>query len=237
MHVKHNFKKCDLGNGLEGSMKKQPITKKRITVSFCMALYLVASCVAQSTRTDKPNKRLDTAEFTILAQHCAPSIPIITLRAIARAESAFRPYALSLNYPKRTAREQGLDGALFLARQPRSIEEARAWTRWLSDRGRSVSVGLLQINSEQAAGLGLTPEQLFDPCTNMRAGAHLLSAYYRQASAVLGEGQQALQYALSGYNSGFPLVGFGNGYVDAVISGEFPDISQTRGNKRTRSEH
>jgi Transglycosylase SLT domain len=90
-----------------------------------------------------------------------------------------------------------------------------------SSRGKTVSIGLLQINSEHAADFGLTWDQLFDPCTNMRIGAHLLTAYYRQAAAVLGDGQQALQFALSGYNSGFPLVGFTNGYVDSVVQGAF----------------
>jgi type IV secretion system protein VirB1 len=110
---------------------------------------------------------------------------------------------------------------MFLARQPRTLDEARAWTRYLVNRGRTVSIGLLQVNSEHATSLGLTWDQLFDPCTNVRVGAHLLTAYYRQAAAVLGDGQQALEFALSGYNSGLPLVGFSNGYVDTVIHGEF----------------
>jgi type IV secretion system protein VirB1 len=178
-------------------------------------------CVAQSAPSDKANKRLDAKEFKALAHRCAPDIPLVTLRAIARAESAFRPYALSLNYPKRTAREHGLnDGEMLLSRQPRTLQEARAWSHYLLDRGHSVSIGLLQINSEHARELGLTPYQLFDPCTNINAGARLLTAYYRQAASVLGEGQDALQYALSGYNSGSPVVGFRNGYVGAVINKE-----------------
>jgi type IV secretion system protein VirB1 len=160
--------------------------------------------------------------FLFLRGAIAPGIPLVTLRAIARAESGFHPYALSLNYPKRTAQEQGLKrGGMFLARQPRSLDEARAWTNWLSHRGLSVSIGLRQINSEHAVGLGLSPDQLFEPCTNITAGARLLVAYYKQAVAVLGDGQQALRYALSDYNSGSPTIGFRNGYLDTVINGEF----------------
>ena len=187
----------------------------------CVMLCLCATAMTQTARKDVPNAPLAPTQFKALAQRCAPDVPVITLRAIARAESAFRPYALSLNYPKRTAAEQGLrGGGMFLARQPRTLDEAQAWTRYLVNRGKTVSIGLLQINSEHAADFGLTWEQMFDPCTNMRVGAHLLTAYYRQAAAVLGEGQQALQFALSGYNSGLPLVGFSNGYVDSVIHGE-----------------
>ena len=197
---------------------------KTSDAGFVLAVILLAVsvCSAQTNNAPRSNAKLSAAEFSTLAAACAPNVPVVTLRAIARAESAFHPYALSLNYPKRVAKEQGVESAgMFLARQPSSLEEAREWARWLSGRDRSVSIGLLQINSEEAEGLGLTPEQLFDPCTNVRAGARLLTMYYRQAAEVLGDGQQALQYALSGYNSCFPLVGFRNGYVEAVINGEF----------------
>jgi len=195
---------------------------RKVALITCLLLCLCATAMTQTERKDIPNAPIAPSEFKALAQHCAADVPVITLRAIARAESAFRPYALSLNYPKRTAAEQGLHGGgMFLARQPRTLDEARAWTHYLVSRGKTVSIGLLQINSEHAADFGLTWDQLFDPCTNMRIGAHLLTAYYRQAAAVLGDGQQALQFALSGYNSGFPLVGFTNGYVDSVVQGEF----------------
>lgn len=201
-------------------MKTNVATKPLLIT--CLILGLCASAMTQTARKEMPNAPLAPSEFKALAKRCAADVPVITLRAIARAESAFRPYALSLNYPKRTASEQGLHGGgMFLARQPRSLDEARAWSRYLVNRGKTVSIGLLQINSEHAADFGLTWDQLFDPCTNMRIGARLLTAYYRQAAAVLGDGQQALQFALSGYNSGFPLVGFKNGYVDSVVQGEF----------------
>ena len=207
-------------------MRNVVVAKPALIAS--LLLCLVTTCVGQTERKQKPNAPLAPNEFRALAQRCAADVPLITLRAIARAESAFRPYALSLNYPKRTAAEQGLHGGgMFLARQPRTLDEARAWTRYLVDRRKSVSIGLLQINSEHAADFGVTWDQLFDPCTNMRVGAHLLTAYYRQAAAVLGDGQQALQFALSGYNSGFPLVGFTNGYVESVVEGEFTALRRT----------
>jgi type IV secretion system protein VirB1 len=212
---------------MEVGMKNNLSTNTKLTLIACALLCFIVSGIAQTERKEKPNAPLGPNEFKALAQQCAPDVPVVTLRAIARAESSFHPYALSLNYPKRTAQEQGLRGeGMFLSRQPRTLYEARAWTRYLVNRGRSVSIGLLQVNSEHAASLGLTWDQLFDPCTNVRVGARLLTAYYRQAAAVLGDGQEALQYALSGYNSGFPIVGFTNGYVDAVIRGEFTAKSQ-----------
>lgn len=197
-------------------------TGKSLALIACLMFSTSPLGLTQSDRKEKLNSPLGPNEFKVLAQQCGPDVPVITLRAIARTESAFRPYALSLNYPKRMAEEQGLrGGGMFLSRQPRTLTEALAWTRYLIKGGRSVSIGLLQVNSEHAATLGLTWDQLFDPCTNIRVGARLLTTYYRQAAAVLGDGQEALKYALSGYNSGFPLVGFENGYVDSVVHGEF----------------
>ncbi len=153
---------------------------------------------------------------------------MLCLRPFGLAQTNGKEKPNAPNYPKRTAQEQGLhDGGMFLARQPRTLTEARAWTRYLTNRGRTVSIGLLQVSSEHISSLGVTWDQLFDPCTNIRVGARLLTAYYRQAATVLGEGQEALQYALSGYNSGFPLVGFSNGYVDSVVHGEFAPKSQS----------
>ena len=56
-------------------------------------------------------------------------------------------------------------------RQPTSREEATAWTKWLLGQDITVGIGLLQVNSEHAAPLHRTPEQVFDPCTNLRSAA------------------------------------------------------------------
>lgn len=192
------------------------------TFALAIAISVAVRCAAQFTDAERLNTRLKAAEFGRFATACAPTIPLVTLRAIARAESAFHPYALSLNYPRRTAREHGLStGEIGLARQPRTLAEARAWTQYLLKRGQTVSIGLMQINTEHAAELGLTVDQLFDPCTNIRAGARLLAAKYQESVAIRGEGQDALVRALSEYNSGYPLIGFDNGYVSSVVDGEF----------------
>lgn len=195
------------------------------TRAFVLALVITLPIAgpsrAQEEDTER-NVRVAPEVFRGLAATCAPEISFVTLRAIARAESAFHPYALSLNYPSRVAREHGLnDGGITLARQPRTKAEGLAWTHYLLKRGRSVSVGLMQINTQLARELGVTVDQLFDPCTNMKAGARLLAAKYREAARTLGEGQTALHRALSEYNSGSAVVGLNNGYVTSVIDGEF----------------
>ena len=186
-----------------------------------VTLLSVSASKAQTRYTDHTNTKLSTTEFRRVAAACAPDVPVVTLQAVARAESAFHPYAVSLDYPRRTAREQGFaEGTLSLARQPKTLAEARAWTHWLVRNGRSVSLGLMQISTQHASDLGVSVDQLFDPCTNVRAGAQILTRKYQRAAALLGEGQEALRQALSEYNSGSDIVGFLNGYVQNVLNGE-----------------
>lgn len=166
-----------------------------------------------------PNKKISVASFRTLAQSCAANVPVSTLEAIARTESALHPFALSINRPHQLARRQGwIRGTITLERQPASLEEAIAWTKWLFAQGITVSIGLLQVNSKHAKALHLTVEQLFEPCTNLRAGAALLATNYTAVARAQGEGFPALDTALSYYNTGTPHIGFHNGYVSQVKS-------------------
>ena len=147
-------------------------------------------------------------EQLILA--CAPQVAPSTMTAIVRVESGGKPYALNVN------------GAQKLTRQPRNAEEATAWADWLVNRGYSVDMGLAQINSGNLARLGLVPQQLFDPCTNLRAGAKILTENYLGAARQYGGGQDALRAALSAYNTGNYRAGLTNGYVAKVTAAADP---------------
>jgi type IV secretion system protein VirB1 len=180
------------------------------------------ACCAQP-RPANPNIKMSVASFQTLAQSCAGNVPVSTLEAIARTESALYPYALSINRPHKLARRQGWNrGTITLERQPESREEAIAWAKWLLSQQITVSIGLLQVNSEHAKGLQLTVEQLFEPCTNLGAGAMLLAQNYAVAAHAQGEGLPALDTALSYYNTGTPQIGFQNGYVSQVRSNSKP---------------
>jgi type IV secretion system protein VirB1 len=76
-------------------------------------------------------------------------------------------------------------------------------------RGDSVDMGLVQINSKNLPALGLTVEQVFDPCTNMAAGAHILATGYQKAGSLGG--------ALSIYNTGRPDSTVGANYAQSSI--------------------
>ena len=143
-------------------------------------------------------------EQLILA--CAPQVSPSTMTAIVRVESGGKPFALNVN------------GTQKLTRQPRTADEASAWANWLVNRGYSVDMGLAQINSGNLNRLGLTPQQLFDPCTNLRAGAKILTENYLGATRQYGAGQTALKAALSAYNTGNYRAGLANGYVAKVTA-------------------
>ncbi len=63
-------------------------------------------CCAQ-TPISNSNTKISVTSFQTLAQSCAANVPVSTLEAIARTESALYPYALSVNRPHRLARRQG----------------------------------------------------------------------------------------------------------------------------------
>jgi type IV secretion system protein VirB1 len=182
----------------------------------CLCLLFVLEASAQEQR---PSARLSAAEFVSLAARCAPGAPADTLLAIARTESGLHASAISINSPSAGARRAGyIDGQLVLTRQPRDRREATSWLHWLALHRYTVSIGLMQVNSEMAPRFHLKPEQLFEPCTNLRVGAAILISLYTALAREMGEGFSALDVALSFYNSGNSLTGFRNGYVATVYA-------------------
>jgi type IV secretion system protein VirB1 len=125
-----------------------------------------------------------------------------TLVSIVRIESRFNTLAI------------GGPGKVTL-RQPRSLKEAVSLAGRLIRSGKSVDLGLAQINSRNLKRLGLSVQSALDPCRNLAAAGALLVEDYRQARTELPP-QAALRRALSLYNSGSPLRGLANGYVARV---------------------
>jgi type IV secretion system protein VirB1 len=63
-------------------------------------------------------------------------------------------------------------------------------------------VGIAQVDTENFPAFGLTPENAFDACTNLHAGAAILQDSYDKALRHGLRGQQALFHAFEAYNSG-----------------------------------
>jgi len=132
---------------------------------------------------------------------CAPNVAPVTLEAVIAVESGGNPLAVHVN----GLREQPLPA--------HDAGEAVQIAAHFITLGYSVDLGLMQVNSRNLTLLGLTIEQIFDPCTNIRSGSTILSADYAAAAHFMGPGQPALQAALSAYNSGDFYRGIANGYL------------------------
>ncbi|WP_312162700.1 lytic transglycosylase domain-containing protein [Phenylobacterium sp.] len=135
-----------------------------------------------------------------LAAQCAPAVAPETLLSIVQVESRFNPLAIGVN---------GTPRVTVSASTP---QEAATKAAALIAAGRSVDLGLAQINSKNLGWLGLSVEAAFDPCRNLAAGARVLQAGYEGGA----DAQPALRRALSRYNTGDARRGFTNGYVAKV---------------------
>jgi type IV secretion system protein VirB1 len=143
-------------------------------------------------------------DFDMLAQQCAPSVAIETIAAVVSHESKRNPFAI------------GINGGARITRQPLNKAEAVETANKLLSMGLSIDLGLAQINSANLGWLGLTVEQVFEPCANLRAAETVLRGCYDPAAKRHGPGQLALQAALSCYNTGNYARGLSNGYVQSV---------------------
>ena len=86
------------------------------------------------------------------------------LAAIALHESGGDPLVIGVN----ADRTRGLPAAAVRSATP---QEATTRAAALVAQGRSIDLGLMQVNSGQLARHGLTVETAFDACRNMAAGA------------------------------------------------------------------
>ena len=143
-------------------------------------------------------------DLAMLAQQCAPTVAIETMVAIVAHESRQNPFAI------------GINGGTRLSRQPVTKAEAVGVANELLKMSISIDLGLAQINSANLARLGLSVEQAFEPCANLRAAEVVLRGCYDAAASRYGPGQGALQAALSCYNTGGYARGLANGYVQNI---------------------
>lgn len=207
-----------LSDTFEGRTQYSEVARSAVSfrVLGCV-LALLAFLPAPQARAQ--HARFSEVEFLALAERCAPEAPADTLLAIASTESALYANAISINRPKAAARRAGYSDAEFvLTRQPKDRAEATHWLRWFEIRHLTVSIGLMQVNTETAPQFHVKPEELLNPCTNLRIGATILVAVYTDLAHKIGEGFSAFDIALSFYNSGNSITGFRNGYVAAIYA-------------------
>ncbi|MDD2859733.1 MAG: lytic transglycosylase domain-containing protein [Acidiphilium sp.] len=144
------------------------------------------------------------AIFMHLASACAPQVAPGTMASIASTESGFNTLAIHDNTTGRNYAPSSSRSAIVIARRLRAV-------------GDSIDLGLMQINSLNLSKLSLTIPTAFKACPALGAAAKLLVMDYKQPANQRME-QQALQQALSRYNTGNGIRGFQNGYVQRVVA-------------------
>lgn len=147
----------------------------------------------------------DMVSVRALSSSCSKSVDPSTMAALVHFESGGNPYAINVN------------GGYRLPRQPQNKIEAIQAAKWLEMEGYNFDSGLSQININNRAYYHVSYDDLFDPCANIRVGGSILLQCYKLSASIYGEGQIALNHALSCYNTGSQVKGISNGYVRKVV--------------------
>ncbi len=173
--------------------------------------YLIAVCISGLSFQGVANAASASNIIASLATRCAPDVSPLTMAYIVSHESGNNPYFINVN------RGPGLK------HQPQSEAEAvetanRLIKNLKKDQNQSIDMGLAMINSNNLSSLGITVEQVFNPCINLRASQTILKDCYSTALKSNPPGQVALRHALSCYNTGSQVRGISNGYVTKVVN-------------------
>jgi type IV secretion system protein VirB1 len=143
------------------------------------------------------------AAITALAQQCAPEVATEAVVPLVVTESGGDDLSINVNRGPRV--------------RANTVAEGAALVRRYMAAGYTVDVGLAQVNSANFARLGVTVEQAFEPCTNLRLASSMLQEGYGLASRHY-TGLDAISATYSLYNTGTLTRGFRNGYVGRVWS-------------------
>jgi type IV secretion system protein VirB1 len=119
--------------------------------------------------------------FLMLAMQCAATVHPDTAQDVARVEPGFHPWAIGVVGQKK---------GIF----PDNMNDALAHVDRLRAKGKNFSIGLMQINQSNFKRYGVTPEQLFNPCTSLSVFEKIITDCYQRG--------KTLQRALSCYYSG-----------------------------------
>jgi type IV secretion system protein VirB1 len=134
-----------------------------------------------------------------------PNVDIEIVQQIIQIESNNKPFSINVNK----------DGKSFISFTPKTKEEALGLVKDYINGGLSVDIGLMQVNSNNLTlkvFSGLSLEDLFDPCKNIKAGSDIFYMAYAKTDENLSK-EERTNLALSVYNTGDEKNGFKNGYV------------------------
>lgn len=136
-------------------------------------------------------------DFLAVAQQCAVDVEPAVMSAIVHTESNFNPYAIGV-----------VDGSI---KQPTNYVDAVKAVRLLRSQGKNFSVGLAQVNKINFKTYNMNERNMFDPCTNLRAGSSIFANCLKRADSKYGSKHSydgKVRLAMSCYYSGNFKTGF-----------------------------
>lgn len=136
---------------------------------------------------------LSAAVLATLLSQCAPNVSPVTAMAVIQTESGGNPYVVA----------NVSDGVSKAFEDEKS---AIAYVNDLSRHGKTYSAGLMQVYSKNFSAYQVDNSTIFNPCTNIKAGAKILTENYESQKG--GDVQKNLRKSLSMYYSGNETRGF-----------------------------
>ena len=129
-------------------------------------------------------------------------VPTEIVRKIMKVESAKNSFTVNVNS----------NGKSLVSFNPKTKNEAKTIaTEWMN-KGYTVDVGLMQLNSENFSKFNISIDEALEPCTNIKVASTIYNNFYKLTNKDDNEILRIKQ-ALSGYNTGNLKTGFENGYV------------------------
>ncbi|UCQ29610.1 lytic transglycosylase domain-containing protein (plasmid) [Edwardsiella tarda] len=136
---------------------------------------------------------LSAAVLATLLSQCAPNVSPVTGMALIQTESGGDPYVVA----------NVSDG---ISKRFSDEKTAIAYVDDLKREGKTYSAGLMQIYSKNFSAYKVDNNTVFDPCTNIKVGAKILTENY--LSQKEGDVQTNLRKSLSMFYTGNETRGF-----------------------------
>ncbi|ECL7789975.1 TPA: lytic transglycosylase domain-containing protein [Escherichia coli] len=136
---------------------------------------------------------LSAAVLATLLSQCAPDVSPVTAMAVIQTESGGNPYVVA-----------NVSDGVSKAFDDEKL--AVAYVNDLSRHGKTYSAGLMQVYSKNFSAYQVDNSTIFDPCTNIKVGAKILTENYESQKG--GDVQTNLRKSLSMYYSGNETRGF-----------------------------
>jgi type IV secretion system protein VirB1 len=145
-------------------------------------------------------------DIAVIIAQCAVNVAPSTMQAIITTESKSNPLAI------------GINKGYKLKYQPKSNDQAKAWVNYLEKNNFNFDVGLAQVNIKNIHRYGYKAADALNPCINLKMASDILRKNYKSAISGSRNQTEALQKALSAYNTGNYQSGFRNGYVQKIYA-------------------